>query len=107
MKKIADRRETVVLVPVVLDPVQVQVALVVPVVEVRHVPVAVRVLPDGATICATKLPHHHPLSTLGIVSHSEFKFPILLHQVSSFLKDIATRHLRIRPSKAVAVDCNV
>lgn len=48
MKSLADGQETVVAVPVALDPVQVQVTPVAVLVEVRHVAVAVRIHADRA-----------------------------------------------------------
>lgn len=57
MKRVSDGREPIDLVPVVLDPVQVQVALRAVPVEVRNVAVAVPVLPNGTSVqnivCAT------------------------------------------------------
>ena len=50
MKRVSDGRESVYLVPVVLDPVEVQVALRTVPVEVRNVAVAVPVLPDGTSV---------------------------------------------------------
>ena len=47
MKRVADGSETTDVVPVIVDPVQVQLAVRIVPVEVRDVPVAVRVLPDG------------------------------------------------------------
>lgn len=45
MRRISDGRETAVVIPVVLDPVEVRVAVRVVPVEVDHVVVAVRVAP--------------------------------------------------------------
>ena len=57
MKRVSDGREPVDLVPVILVPVHVQVALRTVPVEVRNVAVAVPVLPDGTNVqsivCAT------------------------------------------------------
>ncbi len=53
MKKVADCRKPVVAVPVVVDPVQVEVALVVPVVEVRDIPVAIQITPDTHFVQST------------------------------------------------------
>jgi len=57
MKRVSDGREPVDLVPVVLDPVQVQVALRAVPVEVRNVAAAEPVMPDGTNVqsivCAT------------------------------------------------------
>lgn len=50
MKRIADSTETANLVPVVLDPVQVQVAVRTVPVEIRDAAVTIQVLPDGAVI---------------------------------------------------------
>ncbi len=50
MKRIANRSKAIVLVPLVLKPTEVQVALGVIPVEVRNVPIAVRVLPDRANV---------------------------------------------------------
>ncbi len=50
MKQIANRSKAIVLVPLVLEPIEVQVALGAIPVEVRDVPVAVRVLPDRANV---------------------------------------------------------
>lgn len=58
MKRVADGEKTVVLVPVVGDPVQVQIAVAVRVApEIRDVAIAVRVLPNGAPTICTK---YHP-----------------------------------------------
>lgn len=51
MKQVADGGEPVDLVPVVIDPVQVQVPLRAIPVEVRNVAVAVAVLPHGTNVC--------------------------------------------------------
>ena len=61
--------EPVVVVPVVGDDVQVELALVVPVVEVRDALVVVRVLPA----CIRYRPLHHPLNILRVESYSECK----------------------------------
>lgn len=50
IKRISDGREPADLVPVVLDPVEVQVPLRTVPVEVRNVAVAVPVLPDGTSV---------------------------------------------------------
>ena len=50
MKRVSDGRESVDLVPVVLDPVQIQIALRAVPVEVRNIAVAVPVLPDGTNM---------------------------------------------------------
>ena len=50
IKRISDGREPVYLVPVVLGPVQVQVALRTVPVEARNVAVAIPVLPDGTNV---------------------------------------------------------
>lgn len=48
MKRVADDEETVVLVPIVVVPVQVQLPLVIPPVQAGDVAVAIRVMPDRA-----------------------------------------------------------
>jgi len=57
MKRVSDSEKATVLVPVVLKPVEVELALAVPLVEIRDVPVAVRVPPLRTNvqniICAT------------------------------------------------------
>ena len=45
MKRISDCGETTVVVPLVVEPIQVQPALVIPVVKMRHVAVAVAIPP--------------------------------------------------------------
>jgi hypothetical protein len=74
MNVLANSQEPVVLVPPVVEVVQVQVALVAIPVEVRNVPVVVPVLPDR-TDCAKYLLLHHPLNTLGIASNLVSKIP--------------------------------
>lgn len=51
MNVLANSEEAVVLVPVALEPVQIQVPLAGVLVEVSHVPVAVRIHPDRAVTC--------------------------------------------------------
>ncbi len=50
MKRFADNRETTIVIPPVVDPVQVQIALRTVPVEVRAVAVAIRVLPDRTIV---------------------------------------------------------
>ncbi len=64
---LADRQKTIVGVPVVVEPVEVEVPLGVVPVEVGNVAVAVLVLPDQ---CANFRPRHHPLNALRIESNS-------------------------------------
>lgn len=45
MKRISDSGEAVVLIPLVLEPVEIEFALTIPLVEIRDIPVTVRVLP--------------------------------------------------------------
>ena len=66
MKRLA-ARETIVVVPVVVEPVEVQLPLIAVGVEVGEVEVAVRI----ALKYATHLPKHHPLNTLWVESNSE------------------------------------
>ena len=65
MKTIAETDETIVGVPVIVEPIEVQVPLVIVPVQVRDVAVAVRVLPErtGYHLC------HHPLNALGVESY--------------------------------------
>ncbi|OGL65103.1 hypothetical protein A3B21_04430 [Candidatus Uhrbacteria bacterium RIFCSPLOWO2_01_FULL_47_24] len=63
--KILATRETVVVVPVVVKPVEVQVPALAVEVEVRDVEVAIRI----ALKYAMCRPVHHPLNTLGVVSY--------------------------------------
>lgn len=49
MRKVADDEEAAVPVPVVVGPVQVELPVAVVLVEVRHVAVAVRIEPRGAS----------------------------------------------------------
>lgn len=60
-KRVADDEEPVVLVPVVVDPVQVQVALRSVLVEIRDVAVAIQVLPDGAVVSYSVPPVPPPI----------------------------------------------
>lgn len=53
MKKVANGSETTVVVPTVLEPVQIQLTLVVPVVEIRDVAITIAVRPDRAVMCHT------------------------------------------------------
>ena len=53
VKKLANDEKTTVIIPVILDPVEVQVALVAVPVEVRDIAVTVPVPPDGKSLlCA-------------------------------------------------------
>ncbi len=72
MNILARTEKTIAVVPIVLVPVQVQVAITSVVPQIRDVPVAV--LPNR-TICAIRHPRHCPLNTLGAVSNSESKIP--------------------------------
>ena len=69
MKRFANGNEPAVLVPVILKPIKIQVALVAVPVQIRDVAVTVRVLPDIIQ-CAEYHLCHHPLNTLRIVSNS-------------------------------------
>ena len=85
MKTLADGEEAIDVVPVVLVPVEVQVAIGAVPVEVGHVAVAVRVHPDGAVNCVRHLQNHCPLNTLGAVYiMGAFFSSSILHQVVSF-----------------------
>ena len=57
MKRISDSEETTMLVPVILEPIEIELALAIPLVEIRNVPVAVRVPPPRTNmqniICTT------------------------------------------------------
>lgn len=68
MKRFSDTCEPVVRIPVIVEPVQVQVPLAVVVPEIRNVPVAIPVLPDRTDYTKYHL-RHHPLITLGIESY--------------------------------------
>ena len=70
MKRLA-AREAVVVVPVVVEPVEVHVPAPAVEVEVGEVQVAVRI----ALKHATRLPVHHPLNTLWVESNSETLSP--------------------------------
>ena len=65
MKRISGASQPIVVVPVVVDPVEVQDALTVVAVEVRDVEVTVGV----ASKYAKYLPEHHPLNTLRVESN--------------------------------------
>ncbi len=67
MKRFSDTCEPVVRIPVIVEPVQVQVPLAVVVPEIRDV-LVVQVPPDR-TNCAKYLLNHHPLNSLGIESY--------------------------------------
>ena len=85
IKLLAGTQEPIVRVPVVLEPVEVQVPPLAVPVQVRDVAVAVRVLPDQ---CARYRPRHRPLNILRVESDSGPKKPSdSPHQVASFLRD--------------------
>ena len=71
MKRVSGTNEPIVGVPVVLEPVEVQLPPLAVPVEIGHVEVAVAVAPK----CAEYRLCHHPLNTLGIVSYSESEIP--------------------------------
>jgi len=66
---LADSGETVVVVPVVVEPVEVELALAVPVIEHRNVAVAIGIAPD--LVCAAYLPCHCPSNAFGAVFYSQ------------------------------------
>jgi len=68
MRPTAERQKTIVRVPVVLEPIEVQVPPLAIPVEIRDVAVAIRVLPDQYAMYYLR---HHSLITLGIVSDLE------------------------------------
>ena len=87
MKKLADGEEPVDRVPVVLIPVQVEVALDTVLVEVRNVAIAIGVTPDRARRNCTKhLPLHHPLNSLEVEPNSAPWRTNILYQVSLFFQ---------------------
>lgn len=59
MKRLAEGEEPVVRIPVVLEPIEVQVTLAIVAIEIADVTVAVRVLPDRAKYLKYH-PCHHP-----------------------------------------------
>ena len=63
MKGVAEAHQPIVVVEVVVEPVEVQVPLVVVPDEVRDVEVAVRIAPN---ICTKYRQRHHPSNTLGV-----------------------------------------
>ncbi len=68
MKRVADGEETAVLIPVVVAPVQVEVALRAVPVEVGHVAVAVRIDPGRAVKCGIcRLCHCLPIARHGCI----------------------------------------
>lgn len=84
-QKVADGEETVVAVPVIAPPVQVQPALVVVDVEVGHIAV-IEVLPDRAVTCALHVQLHHPLNTRWVVSRSGHAARLMQHTKSLCVK---------------------
>jgi len=76
MKRVSDGSKPAVVIPPVVEPIQVQLALVVPVVEIRHVAVTIAVLP-----CTKYHPYHHPSNSLWVESNLGFK--ILQYSVPS------------------------
>lgn len=62
MRRIADTGETAIVIPVILEPIQVRVPLRTAPVKVHHVAVAVGVAP----VCTTYHPYHHSLRALPI-----------------------------------------
>ena len=79
MKLLADREETIDVVPVIVVPVEVQVALGAVPVEVGHVAVTVRIHPDGAVNCVRYLQNHRPLNTLRAVYIVGVFSPLVSH----------------------------
>ncbi len=71
MKRIANGDEPTVLIPSVIKPVEVQVALRTTPIEVRAITVAVTILPDR-TNCAKYHPCHCLLNILKAVSYSGY-----------------------------------
>lgn len=67
MKRVSGNEETIIGVPVVVEPIEVQLPPLAVPVEVRHAEVAIAVTPE----CTKYHLHHHPLNTLGIVSYLE------------------------------------
>ena len=53
LNDLAESQKTIIVVPVVVAPVQVQLALVVPAVEISDVPIAVRIPPIGTNLYDT------------------------------------------------------
>lgn len=88
MKTLADgdSEEAAVAIPVIVVPVEVQVALGAVPVEVGHIAVVVRVHPGGTVNCIRYLQNHHPLNILraeyimGVFFSSDISY-----QVVSFL----------------------
>ena len=70
MKRVSDGSKPAMVIPPVVEPIQVQLALVVPVIEIRYVAVAIAVLP-----CTGYHPYHCPLNTLRAASNLGFKNP--------------------------------
>ncbi len=73
MKRISGAHQPVVGVPVILEPVEVQVSLLAVPVEVRNVQVTARRPP----LCAEHHPRHCSLSSLRAVSYSEFLYSLI------------------------------
>lgn len=84
INRLADDQETAVGVEIVLKPVQVQVALIVVLIQIRHVQVAIRVAPGRTHKYAKYHPSHHPLNSLWIVSYSGASLPNISRQVYLF-----------------------
>ena len=65
-----DSRETAVVIPVIVEVVEIEIAFRSIPVEIRDITIAIPVLPDGA-YCAKYPPSHHLSNTFKIESDSE------------------------------------
>ena len=70
MKRLANGQKTTVLIPVIVEPVEVEVTLRAIPVEVRHVTIAVGINPRRAVKIIRYRLCHRPLNTLGAVFYS-------------------------------------
>ena len=84
MKRVSDSEEPIVVVPPVLEPVEVQVALRTVPVEVRDVPV-VEMLPDLYRIPSMPLSLEY---SRDCIVFETLKSTNILHQVASFFRDL-------------------
>ncbi|MEK7651723.1 MAG: hypothetical protein AAB351_00725 [Patescibacteria group bacterium] len=96
MKKVANGGETAVVIPPVLEVVEVKLALVVPIVEIRHVAVAISVRPDRAFMCNISS-NPPPLEyTLEVVFYSGTLNPLIYHTKYLHLKNYQ-KHFYCKP----------
>jgi hypothetical protein len=87
MKRVPNDGETTIVVPVILDPIEVQLTLRIVPVEIRNIAVTIRVLPNRADVQnASNATDHRMLSELYRIRNLKI-FPSILHQVSSFFRN--------------------